>query len=68
MRASIATFRHARADAGKFFGYLLGKHRLRCRPVTEQGLNAIRVSPHVFTSHADCERVVAAVRASSRDL
>ena len=41
LRASITTFRHARADAGKLFGYLVEKHRLRCRPVTEQGLDAI---------------------------
>ncbi len=68
MRASIATFRHARADAGKLFGYLHDKHRLRCRPVTEQGLNAVRVSLHVFNSRADAERVIAAVRASARDL
>ena len=68
LRASITTFRHARADAGKLFGYLLEKHRLRCRPVTEQGLNAVRVSLHVFNSRADAARVIAAVRASARDL
>ena len=68
LRASITTFRHARTDAGKLFGYLLEKHRLRCRPVTEQGLNAVRVSLHVFNSRADAARVIAAVRASARDL
>jgi selenocysteine lyase/cysteine desulfurase len=68
LRASITTFRHARADAGKLFGYLHDKHRLRCRPVTEQGLNAVRVSLHVFNSRADAARVIAAVRASARDL
>jgi len=68
LRASITTFRHARADAGRLFGYLLEKHRLRCRPVTEQGLNAVRVSLHVFNSRADAARVIAAVRASARDL
>ena len=68
LRASITTFRHARADAGKLFGYLAEKHRLRCRPVTEQGLNAVRVSLHVFNSRADAARVIAGVRASARDL
>jgi selenocysteine lyase/cysteine desulfurase len=67
LRASITTIRHARAEAGKFFGYLLEKHRLRCRPVTEQGLNAVRISTHVFTSHADCERVIAGVREAARN-
>jgi selenocysteine lyase/cysteine desulfurase len=68
MRGSIITLRHARADHDKYFGYLLSKHRLRCRPVSEQGLNAVRISTHVFTSRAECERVIAAVRASVRDL
>jgi selenocysteine lyase/cysteine desulfurase len=68
LRASIVTFRHERADAGKLFGYLLDRHGLRCRPVTEQGLEAIRVSPHVFTSSADAGRVIAAGRAAAKDL
>ncbi|RXK56230.1 aminotransferase class V-fold PLP-dependent enzyme [Oleiharenicola lentus] len=68
MRGSIITIRHTRADAGKFFGYLLERHRLRCRPVTEQDLRAVRISTHVFNSRADCRRVIAAVRASVRDL
>jgi len=68
LRASITTIRHARADAHKFFGYLMEKHRLRCRPVTEQDLGAVRISTHVFTAAADCERIIAAVRAAARDL
>ncbi len=68
LRASITTIRHARADARKFFGYLLEKHRLRCRPVTEQELGAVRISTHVFNSRADTERVITAVRAAARDL
>jgi selenocysteine lyase/cysteine desulfurase len=32
LRASVTTIRHPRAGAHKFFGYLLEKHRLRCRP------------------------------------
>lgn len=68
LRASITTVRHARAKADKFFGYLLGQHRLRCRPVTEQGIEAVRISTHVFTSINDCERVIAGVRAAARAL
>ena len=66
MRASIATFRHARADAHALFGYLMREHGLRCRPVTEQGIEAIRVSTHIFNSPAECDRVVVAVRAAAR--
>ncbi|MDQ5977833.1 MAG: hypothetical protein QG602_805 [Verrucomicrobiota bacterium] len=67
-RGSITTIRHPRAEAGRFAGYLLEQHQLRCRQVTEQDLRAVRVSTHVFNSDADCARVVAAVRASLRDL
>jgi selenocysteine lyase/cysteine desulfurase len=68
LRASITTIRHARADAHQLFDYLLRHHRLRCRPVTEQGLNAVRISTHVFNSYADCERIIAGVRAAAHDL
>lgn len=68
MRASIITVRHPRAEAGHFFGYLLEKHRLRCRPVTEQNLGAVRISTHVFNSAEESARIVTAVRAAVRDL
>jgi selenocysteine lyase/cysteine desulfurase len=66
LRGSITTFRHARAGAHKLFGYLVKEHRLRCRPVTEQGLDAIRVSTHIFNSAAECDRVVAGVSDAAR--
>ncbi len=68
LRASMTTIRHTRANADKFFEYLMKTHRLRCRPVTEQGLEAVRISTHVFNSHPECDRVIAAVQASARDL
>lgn len=68
MRAALTTFRHPRARAEELFDYLLNEHRLRCRPVSEQGLEAVRVSTHVFNSPADCDRVIAAVRAAARVL
>lgn len=68
LRASMTTIRHPRVSGGDLFGYLWQKHGLRCRPVSEQGLRAVRISTHVFNSPAECERVIAAVRASLRDL
>lgn len=68
LRGAIVTVRHARASASKFFGYLLDQHQLRCRPVTEQGLEAVRISLHVFNSPADCARVITGVRAAARAL
>lgn len=68
MRGSITTIRHPRAESAPFFDFLYKQHGLRCRIVTEQGLRALRISTHVFTSHADCDRVVAGVKASLRAL
>ena len=66
LRASMTTIHHARAGAGKLFDFLKEEHGLRCRPVTEQGLQAVRISTHVFYSHAECERVITGVRAAAR--
>lgn len=68
LRGSMVTIRHQRADAAKLFGFQLKQHRLRCRPVTEQGLEAVRISTHVFNSRADCARVIAGVRDAGRTL
>lgn len=62
LRASMVTFAVEGRAAGDVFGYLLEQHRLRCRPVTEDGLNAVRVSLHVFNTAEQGERVVGAVR------
>ncbi len=64
MRGAITSIRHPRAEASKLFNYLMTDHSLRCRPVTEQNLQAVRISTHVFNSPAECERVIAGVRAS----
>jgi selenocysteine lyase/cysteine desulfurase len=66
LRASMTTIRHARATASGLFNFLKEDRGLRCRPVTEQGLQAVRISTHVFNSHAECERVIAGVRAAAR--
>lgn len=68
LRGSMTTFRHPRANASQLSVYLQKKKGLRCRSVAEQHLEALRVSTHVFNSAADCERVVAAVKDSLKDL
>jgi selenocysteine lyase/cysteine desulfurase len=68
MRGSIITVRHPRADAARLFNYLMKEHRLRCRPVTEQNLQAVRISTHIFNSHSDCFRIGSALRASIQAL
>lgn len=56
--ASIVAFRSPRIDFTKLFGRLLGEYKVRARPVSEQGLNALRVSTHLFNSPAECARLV----------
>jgi len=61
MAASMVTFRAPRMDHTKLFGLLLSGHGLRTRPVSEQGLNALRVSTHLFNTPGECARLVEAV-------
>ena len=60
MWASMITFRSSTVSFEKLFERLLREHAIRCRPVSEQGLNALRVSTHLFNSPADCDALVAA--------
>lgn len=59
--AAMLTFRTARVPHDRLFSRLLSEHAIRCRPVTEQKLNALRVSTHCFNSPAECDALVAAV-------
>ena len=40
---------------------------MRCRIVTERGLDAVGVSTHLFNSEAECDRVVEATRTALED-
>jgi len=62
LSAAMITFRTPRLAFDKLFSRLLSEHRLRCRPVSEEKLNALRVSLHVFNSPAECERLVAGMK------
>lgn len=68
LRGSMVTFQHPRANAARTFRFLLDQRGLRCRPVTEQGLQGVRVSTHLSNLPDECERVVAGVRDSLREL
>lgn len=58
---SILTFRTPRMPYGKIFEHLLADHHLRTRPVSEVGLNAIRISTHLFNSPEECDHLIAAL-------
>ncbi len=59
--ASMLTFRTATVPQDKLFSRLLAERKIRCRPVTEQKLNALRVSTHLFNSPAECDALIAGV-------
>ena len=63
MRRGITTFRSDRMDFDEINNRMSREYQLRCRRVTEVGLNAVRVSTHIFNSEADCDRVAEAVAA-----
>jgi selenocysteine lyase/cysteine desulfurase len=60
LAAAITTFR-ARQVAYDVLYQTLRDRGFRCRIVREQGLNAVRISPHVYNSEAECDHVIEAV-------
>ncbi|MFI5355985.1 MAG: aminotransferase class V-fold PLP-dependent enzyme [Opitutales bacterium] len=61
LRCSITTFRTPRLDFDTLFDRLWADHKFRCRPVSEQKLNAVRISTHLFNTAEECDRLIAAV-------
>jgi cysteine desulfurase / selenocysteine lyase len=62
MRGSILTFRSAKMAYSELNQALTREHHLRLRVVSEQDLNAIRVSLHVFNAEEHVDRVIEGVR------
>lgn len=68
LAASMTTFKSDRVAYSDLFSYFLQHHRLRTRPVSERGLDAVRVSTHLYNSRADCDLVVDALKAAHEEL
>lgn len=64
MRSSILTFRVPGVNCGEVSRRLSSEFRFRTRVVTEQNLNGLRASWHVYHQKADVHRYVDAVRAT----
>jgi isopenicillin-N epimerase len=47
---AIGSLSIAGADMGKLFGWLWDKHRIRTTPLVDAEMNALRVTPNVFTT------------------
>lgn len=59
--AAMIAFRTATVPQDRLFSRLLTEQRIRCRPVTEQKLNALRVSTHLFNTPAECDALIEGV-------
>ena len=61
LAASIVTFRVDGVRYDALYSALLRDHKMRCRIVTEQNLDAVRASLHLFHGTTDADRLAAAV-------
>ncbi len=66
LSASMTTFKTDRVRYDDLNGFFARDFKLRCRVVTERGLDALRVSTHLFNDTAECDRVVEATLAALR--
>jgi selenocysteine lyase/cysteine desulfurase len=66
LSGSILTFRSARMTGDALFRALWDRYRLRCRPVTEQALEAVRVSCHCFNTPSEIDKLIGAVEETLR--
>ncbi len=61
LSAGMTTLKTARVPYDQLYARY-SEAQMRCRIVTERGLDAVRVSTHLFNSEAECDRVVAVTR------
>ncbi|MFP4283815.1 MAG: aminotransferase class V-fold PLP-dependent enzyme [Opitutales bacterium] len=67
LRSPMVALRSPRIGYRELFGELLGRHRLRCRPVSEQGLDALRVSFHFFNTAEEVDTLLGALEEILRE-
>ncbi len=64
--AAITTIKVASLRYDKLYSLLASPdYRLRCRIVTEQDLDGLRISTHIFNSKDECDRVIAGVKVAA---
>lgn len=64
LSTAITTFKTAQVSHDDLYNFLRREYDLRCRIVREQGLNAVRVSTHIYNRRDECDRVAEATRAA----
>jgi selenocysteine lyase/cysteine desulfurase len=65
--ASIVTFRVKNSEHTEIVGRLGKEFRMRVRPVGEHGLNAIRISLHVYNNEEEVDQLLAALKEITRE-
>ncbi|MDZ7344134.1 MAG: aminotransferase class V-fold PLP-dependent enzyme [candidate division KSB1 bacterium] len=64
-RSAIITFKMKNIDCQKLQSFLAEKYKLRTRGVNEAGLEALRVSWHIYNSWEEVNRALEGVRAAA---
>lgn len=62
LSAAMTTFKAEQITHRDLNRFLRSEYSLRCRIVTERGLDAVCVSTHVYNDRSDCDRVAKATR------
>lgn len=62
--AATTTIKVASMRYDELYTLLARDYKLRCRIVTEQGLDAVRISTHIFNSPDEVDRAIAGARAA----
>ncbi|MFB6272055.1 MAG: aminotransferase class V-fold PLP-dependent enzyme [Salinibacter sp.] len=62
LSGAMTTFRTKRVGHRDLYQFLRGEYSLRCRLVNERGLDAVRVSTHIYNDREECDRVAAATQ------
>ena len=62
LSAGITTFKVDAIAFEELYRHLSNDYKIRCRIVTEQGINAVRISTHIFNTQSECDRVVEGVK------
>ncbi|MDZ7359879.1 MAG: aminotransferase class V-fold PLP-dependent enzyme [candidate division KSB1 bacterium] len=65
-RGAMITFKMKNIDCLKLQSFLAEKYKLRTRSVSEAGLNALRVSWHIYNSFDEVNRVLEGVREAAK--
>jgi selenocysteine lyase/cysteine desulfurase len=66
--APMTTFKVDGIPYDELHGFLSEKYLLRLRNVSERGLDALRVSTHIFNFEDECDRVIEGTKAAIREL